>query len=88
MHPIPLTERDRRDLPPHELVTYAEHQPEYLPLPGARCAGPEALFVTRFHPTDDERRALAAGEDLYLEVYTFGYPLQPIRLTVGRPSTP
>ena len=53
----------------------------YRPLPSIHC--PDGKVITRWTPTDDERRRIAAGEDLFLCVLTFNYPLQPQLLSVG-----
>lgn len=70
-------------LPPHDLVTYAKDQPAYKPLPVARLHGMEGRVVSRWTLTSEERAQIAAGEDLYIEVLTFGQPLQPLLPTVG-----
>lgn len=57
-------------------VVYAADQPEYMPLP-AWCR-PDGEVVTRWRLTWRERVAALFGRDLYVEVLTFGRPLQPI----------
>lgn len=69
---------------PHTPVTFAKAQPEYLPLPAAIVDRDGAqTVVTRWQFTDEERAAIANGADLYLEMLTFGSPLQPLRFVVG-----
>lgn len=65
-------------------VTIAEDQVEYLPVTAAvyEIDGVRTL-LTRWRMDDAERERLAAGEDIYLAVMTFGNPLQPISLQVG-----
>jgi hypothetical protein len=62
-------------------VIMAEHQDAYLDLPSIRT--PRGHVITRWHPTEDERRQILVGEDLYLTISTFNQPLQPVMLTVG-----
>lgn len=64
----------------HETV-YAKNQPEYLPLrtlPGED--GNSA--ISRFHLTEAQRKAVAEGADIYLEILHFKGPLAPSRLMV------
>jgi hypothetical protein len=62
-------------------VVYAANQPEYLPLPVWRKPGGEVISRWRF--SWRERVRIALGGTLYLEVLTFGSPLQPIFPTVS-----
>lgn len=73
--------------------TIAEDQAEYFPLTGAFVTHPDFghakgatynTVVVAFRPSDEERRRLAAGEDLYIGLLTFGAPMQPIQLMIGR----
>lgn len=61
-------------------ITFAKDQPEYRSL---RTLTDHATVLTRWTPTADQRQAIMDGADLYLELLTFGGPLQPIRITVG-----
>ena len=61
-------------------VTYAKDQPEYNPL---RTLTDGTTVISRWSPTPEQRAAIMAGEDLFLELVTFGGPLQPIRLSIG-----
>lgn len=63
-----------------EKVVYAKDQPEYIPLPALRSV--DGRVVSRWILTEDERRLVAAGADIYLSVHTFNGPLQPVLLTV------
>jgi hypothetical protein len=56
-----------------------EHDDQGNPLPGR--AIPTLLY--RFRPSEKQRRQIAAGEDLFLSVMTFGRPALPLRLQVG-----
>lgn len=72
------------NLPDSEAVTFAKDQPEYQPLPAAIVMREEGkAVVTRWQFTDEERAAIASGADLYLELLTFGGPLQPVRMYVS-----
>lgn len=68
-----------------EEITLAEDQLEYRPLVAALYETAEGVpvLLTRWRFTDEERAAIAAGEDLYLGVMTFGKPLQPLMAGVG-----
>lgn len=68
-----------------EEITVAEDQLDYKPLVAAFYKNPDGvpILLTRWRFTEDERRQLAAGEDLYLGVLTFGQPLQPLIPGVG-----
>ncbi len=63
-------------------ITYAKDQEKdgYIPL---RTITDHTTVISRWTPTCQQRLAIAQGEDLYLELKTYGGPLQPIRLTVG-----
>jgi len=49
MNPVAFDVEQTAFLPPHELVTYAKDEPEYLPLPVAKLIGPhgrvEDLYI-------------------------------------------
>ena len=62
-------------------TVYAKDQPEYHPmrtLPTRNGAG----AVARFHFTDAQRRAIAEGADIYLELLHFRQPLAPSLIMV------
>lgn len=54
---------------------------EYRDLPS--IVTPDGKVISRWTPTEAERRAILNGEDLYLTIHTFNTPLQPVLLTVG-----
>lgn len=62
-------------------VVYAADQPEYQPLPVWKK--PQGEVVSRWRLTWRERLAILLGRDLYLEVLTFGRPLQPLYPTLS-----
>ena len=63
-------------------VVYAADQPEYQPLPVWRW--PDGTLITRWRLTWRERIRALLGGDLYLQVMTFGNPLQPLYPTWER----
>lgn len=68
-------------------VTVAEEQEEYKAITMAvygdnAQAGPRQL-LSRWRFTEEERRRIAAGEDLYIALMTFGQPMQPLSVQVG-----
>jgi hypothetical protein len=65
-------------------VVFAKDQDEYLDLP-ASVSG-DGLVTTRWALTDQERLKIYQGGSLYLQVLTFGKPLQPVRLSVEEPN--
>lgn len=75
-------------LPGVEEVTFAEDQPEYVPIT-VGVIPPEAdrperqslggrMLVTRWRFTPAERARLAAGEDLYISQLNFGGGMTPL----------
>lgn len=67
------------ELVPDEVV-YAKDQPEYMPLPVLRNQA--GVVLSRWKLTEAERKAVADGADIFLSVWTFNGPLQPIRLEI------
>lgn len=63
-----------------ERLVIAEHQEGVRPLPAMYFRGP-GIVLTRWHPTEDERRAIMAGKDIYLTIATGGEPLQPLAMS-------
>jgi hypothetical protein len=65
-------------------IMYAEGQPQYVPVrvaitPAAPEYGPQARYlVTRWAFSDEERRQIAAGEDIYVAQLNWGNPMTPI----------
>ena len=47
---------------------------------------PEGIVLTRWALTEEERNAVAAGEDIYLRVATGNQPFHPVKLEVGLPE--
>jgi hypothetical protein len=65
-------------------VIFAKDQPQYLPLPAKVCT--DGRVITEWQLTEEERRLIACGENIRLHLYTFGQPLQPVRLQVTTPE--
>lgn len=61
-------------------VVIAEHQEEYRDLPSVRT--PNGYVITRWALTDDERRRVLEGEDLFVTLLSHG-PINPMFCTVG-----
>lgn len=73
-------------------VTIAEDQGEFRPVTGALVTHPGYpthplggfnSVVLAFRPSDEERARIAAGEDLYVSLLTFGQPMQGVLVLVG-----
>ena len=66
-----------------EEVIYAKDQPEYLPLRTITSPGPRRKVTSRWTLTQAQRDAIMDGADIFLTLYTFSQPLQPISLAIG-----
>lgn len=64
-------------------VTFAENQPEYLPLPAWK--GEEGTVISCWQLTWKERLKLLVNGRIWLRMLTFNKPLQPQRLDVDSP---
>ena len=56
--------------------TFAENQPEYLPLPAHKK--PDGTVISCWELSPEERKRVAETGVIYLAVLTFGRPLQPL----------
>ena len=71
----------------HEVV-FAEHQSEYVPLRALVSTDHGRRAMSRWTLTPEQRQAIADGADLFLTLFTFGQPMQPITLAVSHePAT-
>lgn len=61
-------------------VVIAEHQEKYRNLPSVRT--PDHQVITRWHLTDEERRRIFYGEDVYVTILCAG-AINPLFATVG-----
>src|ERR1700733_12606155 len=65
-------------------IVYAKDQPEYIPLRTLRNSNDEMCgVVSRWALTPEQRKLVANGADIFLELSTFRQPLQPIRMAIG-----
>ena len=65
-------------------IVYAKDQPQYRPLRTlVSDPGSEHRVISRWSPTEEQRKALSEGKDIFLELLTFGNPLQPILMWVA-----
>lgn len=62
-------------------VIMGKDQPEYLPLPAIKT--PDGKVITRWKPSAEDLRKLAAGEDVFVTLWTFGQPMNPIHVAIG-----
>lgn len=69
---------EQLELPGTRAITFARDQPEYQPLPALLYEDGKVLTEWAF--SEEERAAIAKGENLRLWIWTFGRPLQPIAL--------
>jgi hypothetical protein len=65
-------------------VVYGRDQPEYAALPTLRT---ERSVLSRWKLTEDERRFIADGGDLFICMMNFGGPLLPILPIAADPDT-
>lgn len=64
----------------------AEDQLEYQSLVAAMYQDStleSPVMLTRWTMTDEERLAIARGEDIFVAIVTFSRPLQPLQVLVG-----
>jgi len=64
-------------------VTYAENQPEYLPLPAYKAD--DGRVTSCWGLSFFERLKCALAGRIYLQVLTFNKPLQPLKMSVSKP---
>lgn len=64
-------------------VVYAKDQSEYLPLRALVSTELSGRVTTRWALTDEQRKAIADGADIFLMLLTFSQPLQPIQIATG-----
>jgi hypothetical protein len=62
-------------------TVYAKNQPQYRPLRTLPARNGDSA-IARFHLTDTQRKAIADGADIYLELLHFRGPLAPSLLMV------
>ena len=65
-------------------VTYAENQPEYLPLPAHKTI--DGTVTSCWGLSFFERLQVALTGRIYLQVLTFNRPLQPVIMSGSQPT--
>lgn len=75
-----MTAVEQLPLPGTIAITIAKNQPEYQPLPA--LVFEDGKVLTEWAFSEEERAAVAKGENLRLWVWTFGQPLQPVMLNI------
>lgn len=58
-------------------IVFAKDQPEYLPLPALVH---DDKVITCWEVTDEDLERIKKDRKIYLEIWTFKKPLQPVRL--------
>jgi hypothetical protein len=64
-------------------VVYAGKQRQYLPLRTLVSDDEKGRVLSHWTLTDEQRQAIAEGADVFLNLMTFGQPLQPIQIFVA-----
>lgn len=67
-------------------VMLGADQPQYRPLPAIVDYGPKGAMVTRWRPTEQDRKAIAGGADIILTQLTFRNQFQPVNLDLAMPD--
>ena len=67
-------------------TVYAKDQPEYIPLRTLKADGSMGAVISRWSLTPEQRKAIADGADIFLELSTFHGPLQPTRMAISDAS--
>lgn len=57
----------------------------YIDLPAIKIDDGHGRIITRWQLSDEDRARIAAGGDIFLDVWTFGRPLQPVCLSTEPP---
>jgi hypothetical protein len=76
---MPVDPKPSQPIHGHKVIV-AEHQSGVRPLPAWSLDDATTALMTRWHLTDEERAAIAAGADLWMLISTFGRPVQPIAM--------
>lgn len=67
-------------------VVFAKDQPEYKPLPAFRDPkDPNGEVTTCWELSENDLKKINETGKIYLSMWTFNNPLQPVRLTVENP---
>jgi hypothetical protein len=79
------------EIPGADVVMCAEDQHEYQTVPIVPIINPNYphsnegfnAVVLAYRPNKEQRQRLASGEDIYIQLLTFGQSMQPISVMVG-----
>lgn len=71
-----------------EQLTLAKNQPEYRMLRVLQGMPPEYRTISRWELTPAQRKIIADGGDIFLEMLTFGHPPMPVNLAVSDGNIP
>jgi hypothetical protein len=69
---------------PEQTCVYAEHQPEYMPLPAFRAG--DGTVTTCWKLTWRERLTMLLTGKMWLSVLTFNQSLQPLKPEARKPA--
>lgn len=70
-------------------VVFAKDQPQYEPLPAfVDPKDPNSEVISCWELSEDDLKKINETGKIYLSMWTFNNPLQPIRLTVDNPLIP
>lgn len=72
-----------KELEALEIVYAATQSDVYNPLRVLRSNDRDGQCMSRWTFTDEQRQAISAGADVYLEMSTFHRPLTPVRMAVS-----
>ena len=77
-------------LEPYEIVFEGGDDSPFMPLPALRGRGPQYMVSSRWRPTAEERKVIAAGGDIIITQWTFGNPYQAtsVAMVINRAETP
>lgn len=64
-------------------VVYAENQPEYLPLPALQLKDESGTVITCWELSSDELEEIKLTGKIYLSMFTFNQPLQPVMISTN-----
>jgi hypothetical protein len=73
-------------LEPYEIVLGSD-QPQYQPLHVLRTPGPSYGVMSRWVPSEEERKLIAEGADIYLTLWTFGNSYPPTMIHAMHANT-
>lgn len=66
-------------------ITFAEDQPEYQPLPALKLQTKQGEVISCWKLSFKEKIKILFTGKMWLSIYTFNNPLQPILMSVDKP---